>query len=67
MEDEFISTELNYREELLRLAAEKIIKHREKYIQKASDEVLKRIYDEYQERELDGVNEQITSILITNL
>ena len=42
MEDEFISTELNYREELLRLAAEKIIKPTERYIQKASDEVLDR-------------------------
>ena len=46
MEDKFISTELNYHEEFSRLATA-IIKHTEKYTQKASDEALKNVYDEY--------------------
>ena len=59
------TTTVNYKEELLRLAAEKKIKHTEKYIQKASYETLEKIYHEYRRQELDEVNEQITSMLIT--
>ena len=36
-----------YKEELLRLVAEKKIKHTTKYIESATDETLKKIYDEY--------------------
>lgn len=59
------TTTVDYKEELLRLAAEKRIKHTEKFIQKASDETLEKIYNEYQRQELDAVNEQITNMLIT--
>ena len=59
------TTTTDYREELLRLAAEKKIKHTERYIQKASEETLKKIYNEYQRQELDEVNEQMASMLIT--
>ena len=37
-----------YKEELLGLVAEKKIKHTAKYIENATDETLKKIYDEYQ-------------------
>ena len=35
-----------YKEELLRLFAEKKIKHTAKYIDNATDETLKKIYDD---------------------
>ena len=54
-----------YREELLRLVAEKKIKHTSKYIENATEETLKKIYDEYQSKELDEVNEKVTDVHIT--
>ena len=39
-----------YKEGLLRLVAEKKIKHTVKYIEKATDETLKKIYDDYQDK-----------------
>ena len=56
-----------YKEELLRLVAEKKIKYSAKYIEKATDETLKKIYDDYKLKELDEVNEQVTDVLITKL
>ena len=56
-----------YKEELLRLVAEKKIKHTAKYIENATDEVLKKIYEDYQRQELDEVNEKVTDVLITIL
>ena len=50
MEDEPV---IAYKEELLRLVAEKKIKYTAKYIEKATDETLEKIYDEYQGQELD--------------
>lgn len=61
-EDESDPSTSAYKEELLRLVAEKKIKHTTKYIEKASEETLKKIYDEYQRQELDEVNEQITNL-----
>ena len=52
-----------YKEELLRLVAEKKIKHTTKYIESATEETLKRIYDEYQRQELDEVNDKVTVCL----
>ena len=56
-----------YKEELLRLVAEKKIKHTAKYIESATDETLKKIYDDYKLQELDEVNEKVTDVLITKL
>ena len=64
MEEEGTSS---YKEELLRLVAEKKIKHTVKYIEKATDETLKKIYEDYQRQELDEVNEKVTGMLITKL
>ena len=56
-----------YKEELLRLVAEKKIKHTAKYIENATEETLKKIYDECQRQELDEVNDKVTSVLITKV
>ena len=56
-----------YKEELLRLVAEKKIKHTAKYIENATEETLKKIYEDYQSKELDEVNEKVTDVLITKL
>ena len=63
MEDETTS----YKEELLRLVAEKKIKHSAKYIENATNETLKKIYDDYQRQELDEVNEQVTYLIISKI
>ena len=63
MEDE----QTIYREELLRLVAGKKIKHTSKYIENATEETLKKIYDEYQRQELDEVNDKVTGVLITKI
>ena len=39
-----------YKEELLRLVAEKKIKHTTKYIENATEDTLKKIYEDYQSR-----------------
>ena len=56
-----------YKEELLRLVSEKKIKHTAKYIENATEETLKKIYEDYQSKELDEVNEKVTDVLITKL
>ena len=56
-----------YKEELLRLVAEKKIKHTAKYIENATEETLKKIYEDYQSKALDKVNEQVADVLITKL
>ena len=61
MEDE------SYKEELLQLVAEKKIKHTAKYIENTTDETLKKIYEEYQRQELDEVNGQVTSPIISKI
>ena len=43
------------------------IKHTAKYIEKATDETLKKIYGEYQRQELDEVNEQVTGLIISKI
>ena len=58
---------MNYREEILRLVTEGKIKHTMKYVQKASDETLEKIYKNYVTKQLDEVNEQITTTFIKQL
>ena len=57
---------VNYRE-VLRLVAEGKIKHTTKYVEKAYDETLEKIYKNYVTKQLDEVNEQITTTLIKQL
>ena len=58
---------VNYREEILRLVSEGKIKHTTKYVEKASDETLEKIYKSYIAKQLDETNEQITNILIEQM
>ena len=58
---------VNYREEILRLVAEGKIKHTTKYVEKASEETLEKIYKNYILKQLDETNEQITNTLIKQL
>ena len=58
---------VNYREEILRLVSEGKIKHTTKYVKKASDETLEKIYKSYIAKQLDETNEQITNILIEQM
>ena len=55
-----------YKEELLRLIAEKKIKYTVKYIEKATDKTLKKICH-YQKQELDQVNGQVTGLIISKM
>ena len=56
-----------YKDELLRLVAKKKIKYSVKYIENATDETLKKIYEEHQRQELDEVNKQVTSLIISKI
>ena len=66
MSENFEADTVNYREEILRLVAEGKIKHTTKFIEKASDETLEKIYKGYIAKQLDETNE-ITSTLIGQL
>ena len=58
---------VNYREEVLRLVAEGKIKHTAKYVEKASDETVEKIYKNYLTKQLDETNDHITDTLIKQL
>ena len=58
--------EVNYREEVLRLIAEGKIKHRVKYVEKASDETVEKMYKSYLTKQLDETNDHIADTLINN-
>ena len=57
----------NYREEVLRLIAEGKIKHTTKYVEKASDETVEKIYKNYLTKQLDETNYHIADTLIKQL
>ena len=59
--------ELNYREEVLRLVAEKKIRHTTKYVEKSSDEIVEKIYKDYITKQLDDTNELITNTLVKQI
>ena len=67
MSEHFDADTVNYREEILRLVAEGKIKHTTKFVEKASDETLEKIYKGYIAKQLDETNEKITSTLIGQL
>ena len=55
---------VNYKEEVLRLVAEGKIKQTNKYIEKASDETLEKIYKSYLAKQLDETDEYVADTLI---
>ena len=59
--------EVNYQEEVLRLVAEGKIKHAAKYVEKASDETVEKIYKNYMTKQLDETNDHIADTLIKQL
>ena len=59
--------EVNYREEVLRLVAEGKIKHTTKYVEKASDETVEKIYKNYLMKQMDETNDHIADTLIKQL
>ena len=67
MSKNFEADTVNYREEILRLVAEGKIKHTTKFVEKASDETLEKIYKGYIVKQSDETNEKITSTLIGQL
>ena len=58
---------LNYREEISRLVLEGKMKYTTKFIEKASDKTLEKIYKSYVAKQLDETNEQIANTLINQL
>ena len=58
---------VNYREEVLRLIAEGKIRHTTKYVEKASDETVGKIYKNYLTKQLDEINDHIADTLIKQL
>ena len=58
---------VNYREEVLRLVAEGKIKHTAKYVEKASDETVEKIYKSYLTKQLDETNDHIADTLMKQL
>ena len=64
MSEEEETQEVKYREEVLRLVAEGKMKQTTKYVEKASDETLEKIYKSYLAKQLDETNERIANTLI---
>ena len=60
-------TTVNYREEVLRLAGERKVRHTNKYVEKASDETIEKIYKDYLAKQLDETNEHVADTLIKQL
>lgn len=60
-------TTINYREEILRLVGEGKIRHTNKFVEKASDEILEKIYINYMSKQLDETNEHVADTLINQV
>ena len=60
-------TTVNHRKEVLRLVGEGKIRHTNKYVEKASDETLEKIYKNYLAKQLDETNEHVADTLIRQL
>ena len=59
--------DVNYRDKVLRLVAEGKIRHTTKYVEKASDETVEKIYKNYLTKKLNETNDHITNTLIKQL
>ena len=64
MSEEEETQEVKCRGEVLRLVAEGKIKQTTKYVEKASEETLEKIYKRYLAKQLDETNERIANTLI---
>ena len=58
---------INFREEVLRLVNEGKVKHTAKYVEKATDETLEKIYKNYLAKQLDETNEHVADTLIRQI
>ena len=58
---------VNYREEVLRLVAERNIRHTAKYVEKSPDEKVEKIYGDYIAKNMEETNDHITNALIKQL
>ena len=58
---------INFREDVLRLVNEGKIKHTAKYVEKATDETLEKIYKNYLAKQLDETNEHVADTLIKQI
>ena len=67
MSEEETTTTVNFREEVLRLVNEGKVKHTAKYVEKATDETLEKIYKNYLAKQLDETNEHVADTLIRQL
>ena len=63
----FEEENVNYRDELLRLVAEGKIRHTTKYVGKASDETVEKIYKNYMAKQMDETNEVVTNTLVKQI
>ena len=54
----------NYRDEVLRLVVEGKIRYTKKYVEKASDETVEKIYKNYMTKQIDETNEVVTNTLV---
>ena len=67
MSEEQETTTINYREEVFRLVNEGKIKRTAKYVEKATDETLEKIYKNYLAKQLDETNEHVADTLIRQI
>ena len=58
---------VNYKDEMLRLVAEGKIRHTTKYVEKASDETVEKIYKNYMAKQMDETNEVVTNTLVKQI
>ena len=58
---------VNYREEVLRLVAERNIRHTAKYVEKSPGKKVEQIYRDYIAKNLEETNDHITNALIRQL
>ena len=58
---------VNYGEEVLRLVAESKIRHTTKYVEKASDETVEKIYKNYLTKQMDETNNHTANTPIKQL
>ena len=59
--------DVNYRDEVLRLVAEGKIRHTTKYVGKASDETVEKIYKNYMAKQMDETNEVVTNTVVKQI
>ena len=59
--------DVNYRDKVLRLVAERKIRQTTKYVEKASDETVEKIYKNYLTKQMDETNGVIAGTLVKQI